>query len=325
MKRTYWCGVTVIVAAWWWHRASPTPTDDPHRASQVAVTGDGFALLHELEGDWRRVRELSRDGEPVADHLIQHDGEVRLVGTRAGATLAWIDGRNVRLGSPDGREQGRWGKSVHRLCDGAATNASQFGVGWLESDRSVWMVHGPTSASLASDELAIELATEPATWCGIASAEQNIALMWRDRDRLKINLCSKTRCSTTVTSTPLDRRTALLGFGCLRDTCAIATRDRDGNTRLAYVVGSGAQKWSTPIDTDAATVSIAGIGDRAFAVGYRGARGSEVIRLDRKGERVVLWQGPKTTPVVNWASGTLLIAYDDGGKLAHAVLDVANR
>lgn len=67
--------------------------------------------------------------------------------TRVGAAVAWHEGAKLRLArlAADGQlvESSTWGKSVQRLCEGVASNDAMFGVGWLEADGKVWVVHGP--------------------------------------------------------------------------------------------------------------------------------------------------------------------------------------
>src|SRR5262249_48060844 len=130
---------------------------------------------------------------------VRHAGDLRLVGTRIGAVAAWHDDKRVRLVRvEDDADVGTWGRSVRQLCDGAASNDAQFGVGWLEANDSVWIVHGPVAADGAAAQAEVlgeraermppdaELARNE--WCGVASAEQAIALLWRSADRLRLTM-----------------------------------------------------------------------------------------------------------------------------------------
>src|SRR5204863_6528273 len=121
------------------------------------------------------------------------------------------------------RELGTWGRSVRQICDGVASNATRFAVGWLEADDTVWFVHGPLAAAAEGADGPLPEAgpirVGPLTrndWCGVASAEDKIALMWRDADRLSLTMCSQKACSNLPVSFKLERRVPVLGVGCLR-------------------------------------------------------------------------------------------------------------
>lgn len=272
MKRLWL--VVVLVSAWCWWRgddAAPTP-----EAVHAAVLRDGFAL--HSEGQPHRVREISRKGPQRTEHVVEHDGDIRVVGTRSGATAGWLESKKVRIVAlKNKREVGVWGKSARMLCDGVASNDERFGIGWLEADGQIWFVHGPTTVEsqatdyqtieeLAMDEPVLATQADPKNWCGIASAEGNIALFWRDRDRLFINTCTKKKCSPLPATVSFARDDVLLGFGCLRNACLLAARPTNGKPRLAYITESGSTKWTKPLAATELSVSIVGVGGRGFAV-----------------------------------------------------------
>ncbi|HET7505056.1 MAG TPA: hypothetical protein VFK02_28755 [Kofleriaceae bacterium] len=292
---------------------------------QAAVSRDGFIVRH-AAGAGHRVVEVDPQGRERRGFPVERAGELRAVGTRAGTAIAWQDGRKLRLVRvEDHRDMGTWGKSVRQLCDGVASNDARFAVGWLESDDVVWIVHGPLAAQAGAAESeateAVEAAEAIATgvpagelarseWCGVASAEHNVALLWRAGDRLSIVMCTAKRCGSLPGTFKLDHRLPILGFGCLRDACLIAARDAEGNAGLVYVTAAGRRKWNQRLPA-ASTVSIVGYGDRAFAVGYTTEAGAEVLRFDPSGASSPLWRDPYTTsvPALAWSSGRLLVAH----------------
>lgn len=300
---------------------------------QSAVLRDGFAFNH--AGAGHRVVELDPHGTVRRERTLEAPGDLRVVGTRAGAAAAWEDGKRLRLTRvEDDGDLGSWGRSVRQLCDGVASNASRFAVGWLEADDSLWIVHGPLAAGADTDgpsdggdggdsarPLATGVALTRNDWCGVASAEDNVALMWRSGDRLKITMCTKKACSNLPASFKLEQRLPILGVGCLRNACLLATPDEAGHPRLTLVTTTGRSKWNHPLEAASGPISIVGVGDRAFAVGYAAPGGPEVIKIDRDGKAAQVWRDPASSgaPALAWSSGRLLVAHHHG---EHAVGEV---
>jgi hypothetical protein len=295
---------------------------------QLAVLKDGFAVTHLVAGG-RRVIELDAQGRERHATTVRHGDDQRVIGTSTGTAVAWQDGKKLRLARiDDGRDLGTWGKSVRQLCEGVATSDARFAVGWLESDDAVWIVHGPVAAAMDAEAFELPLPDAElvrSSWCGVASADQNVALFWRTADKLKFQMCTKRRCSGLVASFRLDVRLPILGFGCLGNACLVATRDDAGNARVTLLTETSKSKWVRPLDTPPETVSILGIGDRAFAVGYLTRAGAEVVRFDRDGKATSLWRDPAATsaPALAWSSGQLLIARHRGQALIHETIPLA--
>ena len=295
---------------------------------QLAVLQDGFAVTHPADGG-RRVIELDASGRERHATTVRHGDDQRIIGTSAGTAVAWQEGKKLRLVRiEDDRDMGTWGKAVRQLCEGVATNYARFAVGWLESDDAVWIVHGPVAAKADAEALELPLpAAELArsSWCGIASADQNVALFWRAADRLKFQMCTRRRCSGLIASFRLDPRLPILGFGCVSNACLVAARDEAGNARIALLTETSKSKWTRPLDAPSQTISILGLGDRAFAVGYLTRTGAEVLRLDRDGKATPLWRDPAatSTPALAWSSGRLLIARYRGQALVHETIPLA--
>ncbi|TMQ03377.1 MAG: hypothetical protein E6J90_14650 [Deltaproteobacteria bacterium] len=308
----------VLAAALWLTRGDRAAAP---AALQVGVLRDGFVST-QRDGAGRRVIELERDGRARRTMTVRHGDDQRVVGTSTGTAVAWQQGKKIRLVRvEDDREIGTWGKAARQLCDGVASNDARFAVGWLEADDSVWIVHGPVAGSgAATAELtATAVGIARNQWCGVASAEQNVTLFWRDADRLQFTFCTRRRCSALHATFRLDRRLPILGFGCVSNACLIAVRDEAGTARLAFLTETGKTKWVVPLDTASSEISIIGIGDAAFAVGHATKAGAEVIRIDRSGATAVVWRDAASTgsPALAWSSGRLLVAHHHGAALVH--------
>jgi hypothetical protein len=306
----------VVVAGWWIVRGDDDRAAAPPARLQAAVIADGFALL---DGDARRVVELDRGAVPRHEMRLRLDTEVRLVGTKTRTAVGWQDGRRVKFGDLDGdgnpEDVSTWGTHVTRLCDGAATSEHRFGIGWLESNGVVHVINGPASGSAEAANLAAPAAAAaPAanvTWCGVASAEHKVALVWRDGDRWHMSLCAAKRCGLAV-RLPIEKTDTLLGFGCVADGCLFATRDQHGAAVLSRVT-ERAKIITKPLEPPRAdtAVSIVGAGGKAFAVAYAGADGRTTVRrITVDGAFTGVWHfdDAADAPSLAWARGTLLVA-----------------
>jgi hypothetical protein len=330
VERAPWCAtaLALVLGGLVWSRPaldrSPAPGG---RALQVAVLKDGFALTYTGDAG-RRVVELDAQGQRRREIALDMQDELRLVGTGAGSVVGWQRGAKVLLASVDAiADVDTWGKSVRQLCDGVATNGMRFGIGWLEGDDGVWVVHGPLdgTAAGAGEGAPMRIATGMARndWCGVASAERNIALMWRSGDRMAITMCSKKACSNLPASFTLDRRLPVLGAGCVRNLCLLATRDEAGRARVSLLATTGRIRWNQPLAASGA-VSIVGVGDRGFAVGFAGPEGAAVIKLDRDGKATPLWRDPAAgAPALAWSGGRLAIARFRGDELMYDTIALA--
>jgi hypothetical protein len=305
------------------------PVDD--RGIAAAVLRDGFALTTP-DGPAHRVVELDARGGEQRTLQIAPRGEIRVVGSRVGSLIGWLDAGRMHLArAGDDRDVTYWGRSARLLCEGVASNDVRFAIGWLESDDNVWIVHGPVADKASADvddtdELLQVAAVEAAQswWCGIASAERNVAMLWRSGDQLRLLMCAKKRCSPLAARFRIGANEAILGFGCLRASCLIATRADQAPPRLSYLTDTGKTRWTLPLAATSSKVAIVGTGDRAFAVGYVGNHGAEILRIDRGGASAPLWRDPEATsvPVLAWSSGKLVIARYQGDELVHEVLAV---
>jgi hypothetical protein len=316
------CVLAVLTVLVWPRHRMAAPA---HEALQAGVIRNGFVLTHATEAG-RRILELDAQGQARRELALPHADDRRVVGTRTGTAIAWQDKKKIRLARvEDGRDLGTWGKTVRHLCDGVASNDERFAVGWLEADDTVWIVHGPVAAGefADTDGLWVSSAGLARTdWCGVASAEQNVAMLWREADRFLFTMCTKKGCSGFPARFRLEHRIPILGFGCLRNACLIAGRDTAGSAHLALVTEASQVKWDKTLDGASSTVSIVGVGDHAFAVGYATGTGSEVVRFDRDGAVTSLWRDPASTstPALAWSSGRLLIAHRRGEALVHETL-----
>jgi hypothetical protein len=307
----------VILGVWWWRRGGGE-TWEPMRV-QIGVLPDGFAALVRPRDvhDSRRVVELDRDAAKQHEMALRHDvADVRLVGMRAGIGIGWQDGRKLKLGvfDDDGNPEqvSTWGKNVVQMCDGAASNEYRFGVGWLESDQRVWFVHGPVAQLAGDTALATEVTDEAmkVSWCGVASAERNVALLVRDGDRLYMNFCTAKKCSSLTPKVPLAKRDKLLGYGCVADACLFATRDPNKNVKL-YRVDERGRAIIKPLEnaTDDTAIAVVGAGTRAFAIGYVAKDGLATVQrvtVDGAISNVRTFED-REAPSLAWAADKLYV------------------
>ena len=308
-----------VVAAWWlWprgHEAQHVP------GPQAAVLSDGFAVL---EAGQRRLTELAGDGERRGERSVAVPHDARVVGLISGPGVVYRDGKQVVAAAiaDDGKlvSSQRFGKSVQKMCEQTASNDLRFGVAWTEADGVVWFVHGPTTR--AAEEVSVEAVAKQPSYCGIASAGANIALLWRDGDRSMMTWCG--RSCQYAKRIPIDKRRMLLGFGCKNDACLIATRNPDKVTEVSWISGNGKVAWTKPLPSACSDTEVAIVGtDDAIAVAY--SMGPEpIISLARKdGTLAAVWQSaadPNTVPSIVWSHGQLLAAYRHEGVLATAIV-----
>ncbi|HEU0035066.1 MAG TPA: hypothetical protein VFQ53_30780 [Kofleriaceae bacterium] len=325
MNKLGWL-VVLGVGAWWLWPASSASKRAV--SQQAAVLPDGFAVL---DSDGRhRVHELDDDGAHLGTtELPALPRELRLVGTAAGPAVAWVAGKQVALASIDMTDSPRkFGKSVALLCAGAASNEHKFGVAWIEKDGSLWFVHGPTSRAAelpAIEALPAVFETDDATakvpdHCAVASADDKLAFLWRDGNRVSLLRCGRS-CESRAHDVKLPKGGELRGFGCTKDACVVVAR-RDGTTTAHWLDAKGKVVWSKPLpDARADTaVSVVGAGTQ-IAIAY-GIDPEPVVRIaSRGGELRAVWQGTsETEPALAWSGRTLLVAYQVGGELGTAIL-----
>ena len=312
---------------WWlWPASSPPPA--PARA-QAAVLADGFAATAgggriALFGDEaERRREIAVRAAPPG---------ARVVGVAGRVGLVWRDGKQVAVGvvADDGHLEGvsRFGKRVASMCEGVATNERQFGAAWFEADGSIWFVHGPTSPQGATESAGeapgptAELLAEPAKAdsCAIASAHDKLALLFTEGSRTTLVLCGR-RCEG-ARRVELPRKSAVLGLGCTRGGCAIATRGEGGATQATWVTPQGRAQWTKPLphaspDTQ---VSLAGTGAQV-AIAYATANEPVVVTVSPGGAIATVWQGAGDgVPSVVHAAGRLLVARSVDGELTASLV-----
>lgn len=298
----------LVIGLWWMWRGGDEAVAP---RVQAGVLRNGFTVLVD-----RQVHELGRDARTEHQMSLQLADEVRFVGTSAGSTVGWKAGKKLKLaalddgGNPD--EPSTWGKKVAQLCEGAASNEHRFGIGWLESDNRVWIVHGPMRASaLALDALELHTDAAKVTWCGVASAGPDLALLWRDGKKLQLNFCTPKACSAYVTKVPVPAEEQLLGFGCVRDACLFASRDKS-QTVLRRVFETGRSiKLALTAAADDTRVEIVGTGPRVFAVAYVDREHRVAVELrDIDGSVKQSWSfDEREVPALRWDGARLLVAF----------------
>jgi hypothetical protein len=305
----------VLLHRWFSDDAEPTAV----KTLQAAVTSDGFALI-EGTGTERHVLGFDDDGRLLYRHAVPLTApDVRVVGSRIGPLVGWRNKTKLEIAQVKGDgelgESAKWGTSIQFQCEGVATNEHQFALGWLEKDHRVWFVYGPTGKPRAlAPVVPAELeATAKPSWCGIASAHQEIVLLWREGSRTYFDFCTSKSCDMPA-QLPLGKQHTLLGFGCTKDACVLAARE--GSTvKLGWVRRGGKLAWSKAL-TDVApesTFSIVGAGHRAIAVGYLTNTGATVQRVIASGSMERAWHDPSASevPSLAWARDRLFVAQRD--------------
>ena len=293
------------------------------------MLADGFAVMEGAPGD-RHAIAVDWDGRRVDRRAVPVIApSVRMVGAAGGIAVGWQDGNKLALArvSGDGELDQRtsWGKRVTQLCDGTASNEHRFGIGWLESDGRVWVVHGPTSASAVTDPVATDAELTRTVWCGVTSAGEKIALLWRDQhNRTQLDLCDRKGCSNFTARLPIAKQHALAGIACVETACLFAIRDDRGGAQLGWMTTRGKLAWSRPLaDATANTgFSIVAAGDRAFVIGYVTREGAMAARVIEGGSLVRAWADPSSTelPALAWANDRLLVAHRHGDRVAPEIV-----
>jgi hypothetical protein len=305
--------IAAIVIAWmYWRHAPAVELGVP----QAMVLADGFGIVDGPDTG-RVLVQLDRDGSQRSRvELATIAPDIRVVGARSGPLAVWIDRGKIALQSinPDGSLGARdeFGTKVARLCEGVATNDLRFGVSWMEKDGKIWVVHGPVSDAAASDD-----DVPKPTWCGVASADEEIALLWSDGSKIRQNNCDRRSCRNTVAKIAIDPK-QLVGFGCTFEGCLFATRD----SKVTWFTERGTKRWSANLPDVRAgeRVSIAG-GRKRFAVGYQTASGAAVVRFDLSGNPTQVWNDrADQAPALALSRDRLAISYHRDSELQHRVI-----
>jgi len=309
--------VVAVAIAWlWWTRHPPAAELG---VPQAMVLNDGFGIVDGPDTG-RVFLQLDRNGSQRSRvELPKLAPDIRVVGARSGPLAVWIDRGKIALQSiqPDGTLGAReeFGKKVAMLCEGVATNDYRFGVSWMENDGRIWVVHGPvTDAAASNDE---DTDVPKPTWCGVASADEDIALLWADGKKIKQNNCDRRSCRNTVAKIAIDPK-QLVGFGCVFEGCLFATRDG----KVTSFSDRGTKQWTRDLPDVRAgeRVSIIG-GKRRFAVGYHTTTGAAVVRFDLSGKATAVWtDNADQAPVLALSRDRLAISYHRANELQNRVV-----
>lgn len=327
--------LSAAAVLWWlWPSSSSSSSPPPH--AQAAVLSDGFAAIDganqivELDDAARRVREITLADAPEGGRVVGAADRIALV-WRAGKQMA------VALVRPDGGlgPPQKFGKRVAAVCDGVASNEHRFGVAWLEADGSVWFVHGPTAeqggpAADALPELLAEQGADPADpdatpaksgSCAIASADDKLALLVSEGKRTTLTLCGRS-CSGTR-RIDLPEKSTVLGFGCTRGACVVATRGAGGVAQATWIsTPQGRTQWTKPLPHAAPSTRVALAGTASqVAIAYATANEPVVVTASKAGALATVWQGEADeVPSIVHARGGLLVARTAGGELAGSIV-----
>ncbi|HWO18277.1 MAG TPA: hypothetical protein VNO30_05860 [Kofleriaceae bacterium] len=312
-----------LAGLWWlWPDAAERPRPAAAPAVQAAVLADGFAAIDggrrvaTWDDDAHRRHELAVTGAPAGARVIGLGGRVGLV---------WRDGRRIAVGLvEDGggvEHVQRFGSRVAAMCLGVATNEHRAGVAWFEATGSVWFVGGPTSRRSAAAMLAVPgFDPAKADVCAIASAGEQVALLWTEGSRTSIALCGR-QCGTPR-RIELPKKTAVIGLGCAPGGCVVATRGEGGATQATWIGSNGLARWTQPLPhaRPGTPLSITGAG-RRIAIAYATANEPVVVTLAAPGELATVWQGASDgVPSVVAAGDRLLVARSVDGALTASLV-----
>ena len=308
-----------LVAAWWWSRDdAPAPVMHVRPTLQSAVLSDGFATLS--TGAAPFISSLDGEGRERRRTPVAISGDTRILGTRAGVTLAYVRGAQLELATvrDDGtlRPLDRFGAKVVALCDGAVSTERRFGLAWRDADDGLWMLRGP-AASAAS-------IAETATWCAVRSAGAYTSLLWREGVTIKALACSDRACSEFITPMKIARGATLADVACQAGGCVLATWTAPGTLTLTAYDLRGKRQWTQDRQVKRTRVQLVAAGPDAYALVAAREDHVAVERvLARTGSTQTAWIGtPDSVPVITWARDQLLLAYRTGGPdgLAHELL-----
>lgn len=320
--------VTLGVAAglWWLWPDAEAPAPPPAARVQAAVLADGFAVIDgrgritELDEDAERRREIAVKAAPAG---------ARVFGIAGGAGLAWRDGKRVAFAfvGEDGdlEDTVRFGKRVSSMCDGVATNDHRFGVAWAEADGQISFVHGPTArggkAAAAALEAAPLAGPAKADFCAIASAHEHLAILFTEGSRTQVTMCSRRDCGVPW-RLELPKKSAVLGFGCARSGCVVATRGEGGVTQATWVAARGKAQWTKPLPHASPDTQVALVGtDTQVAIAYATANEPVVVTASAGGALATVWQGASDhLPSLVHSSGRLLVARTVEGEVTGTVV-----
>ncbi len=320
-------GLCVATYAVW---PSQTNVDRPS-VLQAAVLSDGFAAI---DGPRHRIVELDGDGDARVEHAIDElPADTRVVGKSGSVGVIWKAGKRIAIAAVDDLPRRTLlGKSVHHVCEGTATDDRRFGVAWTEQDGTVWLLWGPASDRIdetTAADIAVPASLEPATgkqpaFCGIASGDDQVVLLWRDGKRTFVTRC-RHDCQRYPTRAAIDPAREILGFGCTREACLVATRNDQHVIEVTWLDRKGKAVWTKPLPSACrdTTVTIVGAGAK-IAIAYSLGPEPLVTLVDRAGTLKPSWQGggdPDTVPGLAWSSHDgLLVAYHRDGAIATAIL-----
>lgn len=316
---------TAIVAG----RGTPGVELPTTRDLQVAVLRNGFAFLDGTPTA-RTVTSVNRDGgSPKSRSIPVTAEEARLVGTSSGVAIGWLATGKVHLArvNADG-ELGRtteWGKRVKQLCRGNIRDETQYGLGWMETDGSVWVVYGSLKQATAVSPPEQGVTSTRNIWCEVTGAGKKFLLVWSDhRHRVEMSLCDKKGC-TLSSPVPVAKTSRLEGIACNDERCVAVARDQRGDATLGwFTLPHGKLVWSKPLAdaTRDTTFSLVAAGPSAFAVGYVTREGATAVRVIEGGSMVRAWADPYAhePPALAWAQDRLFVAHRHDGAVAPEVV-----
>jgi len=318
-----WVSVVVLLAV---SVAASLPGEVTDRP-QASFRPGGFAVIDGPEGA-REVTELDQGGNRLRSVIAPIPERSRVVGFKDATGLVWTENAKIHVGAitKDGsfvKGDRPFGTKVDLLCDGVASTAKRFAVGWIESTGDYWFVHGPGPSGKALEAVSVATATHETTWCAMTPAGKQLALVWRMQDLLVHNVCDRRCGMPSKFDLPLAGRD-VLGVGCIDGACAVATGSDDG-AGVGWYTRTGKQRWAKPLP-DARRGAKAALHGAAqhVVIAYETTDGGlAIVRMGKSGELNELWRGRGDAPTLAWEGGSLFLGYRDArGHLGTIVLSV---
>ncbi|HEY4181297.1 MAG TPA: hypothetical protein VGM90_30840 [Kofleriaceae bacterium] len=321
-KRRWIVGVVGICLAWRWLHGTPAAPEKPP-VLQLAVLKDGFAIAEAMND--RHLIELDSDGKRRKRWAIPLLGDLRVVGSTVGSTLAWVDTKDKVLRLAPLKKDGElgastaFGRNAAQLCNGAASTSSGFAVAWQAGDGGLWFVRGPLERKelTSVDGAKVSEVNAAAMTCAVRSAGEDVALFWRSGRNMEFDFCAKTGCQGLRARVPLAAGDQVADVACQANGCAVALRSDKGVRLVAFDL-RGKQRWQTVLTPVTGEDVHLIAGPRAYLVAFKTPERNEVDRVlasNGSKELVGHTDGRLTVPVISVSRDRVAAAWIDRGEV----------
>ncbi|HEY4055235.1 MAG TPA: hypothetical protein VGM39_01460 [Kofleriaceae bacterium] len=328
-KRRWIVGVVGICLAWHGlrHAEPEKPAKPP--VLQIAVLQDGFGIAEAMND--RHLIEVDIDGKRRKRWAIPLVGDMRIVGTRLGSTLAWIDTKNkiLRLGAlkEDGK-LGRteaFGRDAAQLCNGAASTSTGFAIMWRATNGGFWFLRGSPegrseAVALSDAKVSEEDAAAPMA-CAVRPAGDGFALFFRSGRHMDFDICTASGCQNMLARVPVKPGDQIEDLACQATGCAAALSSSSG-VRLVGFDFRGKVRWTTALTPVTGQDVHLAAAPRSYLVSYKAPDQNRIDRvLATTGSRELFGHTHEelSVPVVTVSRTRAALAWLDRGVLGTAV------